>query len=342
MKDKKIGTIVPPLELKSIIESTALYVAQNGRRVEEILMQNQKDNPTYHFLNVQNPYHNYYDQKVLEFTKQQVFEKVDDQPLSDQEEVEEVFSFDIGSPQMSLMQARLIQKTAFYVSCFGEEFLEEIQEKKRREPSFAFLNVTHPLFIYFTKLIDSYLELRNLGPEVFQRLHQNVTEQNSILQRIEEQVRMQEVELEERRGQMQETEESPQEWEYDWENFKIVQTIDFYSEQTVYQEDKIIDEDRYKINPQNAIILNAMKIRPSEKPSGEDKKQEVVNPKMNSVMIKCMVCQKSFPGEQFQEHYEKEMRLRKAKIETPDAEPQITQDLDKFLQKRMLMKSNRN
>lgn len=58
-----------------------------------------------------------------------------------------------------------------------------------------------------------------------------------------------------------ETRNEQEEDEYDWENFKIVETVDFNSQQMVFLNDKQIDEERYKINPQNAIVLDALKVQ---------------------------------------------------------------------------------
>lgn len=70
---------------------------------------------------------------------------------------EELFDFKIDNPELSLQQSMIIQRTAFYTSLLGEDFLENLKESRNNDPRFDFLKLNHNHFIYFTQLIESYL-----------------------------------------------------------------------------------------------------------------------------------------------------------------------------------------
>ena len=61
--------IIPPQEIRQEIETTAKYVAQYGRDFEKIIINKEANNPVFSFINKDDPYRAYYDQKVGTFEK---------------------------------------------------------------------------------------------------------------------------------------------------------------------------------------------------------------------------------------------------------------------------------
>ena len=62
-----VGLIVPPPEIRSIVEKTAQFVARNGENFEHKIRQNEAQNPKFNFLKDEDPYNGYYRHKVKEF-----------------------------------------------------------------------------------------------------------------------------------------------------------------------------------------------------------------------------------------------------------------------------------
>merc|ERR1712113_835785 len=62
-----VGLIVPPPEIRSIVEKTASFVARNGENFEHKIRQNEMNNPKFNFLKEEDPYNGYYRHKVKEF-----------------------------------------------------------------------------------------------------------------------------------------------------------------------------------------------------------------------------------------------------------------------------------
>ena len=63
---KSINIILPPPEVRNIVNKTASFVARNGPEFEQRIKQNEINNPKFNFLNFGDPYHAYYQHKVTE------------------------------------------------------------------------------------------------------------------------------------------------------------------------------------------------------------------------------------------------------------------------------------
>ena len=63
---KTINIILPPPEVRNIVNKTASFVARNGPEFEQRIKQNEINNPKFNFLSFGDPYHAYYQHKVTE------------------------------------------------------------------------------------------------------------------------------------------------------------------------------------------------------------------------------------------------------------------------------------
>ena len=63
---KIVGIIYPPPEVRNIVDKTASFVARNGPEFEQRIKQNEINNPKFTFLNSGDPYHAYYQHRVIE------------------------------------------------------------------------------------------------------------------------------------------------------------------------------------------------------------------------------------------------------------------------------------
>ena len=59
-----IGVIIPPQEIRTEINMTAKYVAKHGIEFEKKIIENESNNPKFSFINKDDPYRSYYDQRV--------------------------------------------------------------------------------------------------------------------------------------------------------------------------------------------------------------------------------------------------------------------------------------
>lgn len=61
---KAIGVILPPPDIRAIVDKTAQFVARNGVEFEKRILANEKNNVKFNFLNPTDPYHAYYKVRV--------------------------------------------------------------------------------------------------------------------------------------------------------------------------------------------------------------------------------------------------------------------------------------
>jgi splicing factor 3A subunit 1 len=85
MTEEQEVIIIPPQEIKGVVDKTAEYVAQVGSSFESMVYAREKNNPKFQFLMPQSHYHVYYKQQV-EFFKQGLEKKQEAQPVLPKEE----------------------------------------------------------------------------------------------------------------------------------------------------------------------------------------------------------------------------------------------------------------
>ena len=67
--NEKSTVIIPPPEIKQMVERAAHYVAKNGADFESMIMKVEQGNPKFNFLKYpDDPYRPYYLQKVSEYS----------------------------------------------------------------------------------------------------------------------------------------------------------------------------------------------------------------------------------------------------------------------------------
>lgn len=59
--------IVPPPEIRSIIDKLAAYVIKNGTGFETTILDKERHNPRFSFLFSSDPYHAYYQKRLQEY-----------------------------------------------------------------------------------------------------------------------------------------------------------------------------------------------------------------------------------------------------------------------------------
>lgn len=62
---QEIGVIIPPSHIRNEINTTAKYVAKYGINFEKRIIEKESNNPKFSFINRDDPYRAYYDQRVF-------------------------------------------------------------------------------------------------------------------------------------------------------------------------------------------------------------------------------------------------------------------------------------
>jgi hypothetical protein len=65
MQGKVIGVIIPPPDIRAVVDKTAQFVARNGKSFEQrILGSGEGKTAKFNFMKQFDPYHAYYEQKI--------------------------------------------------------------------------------------------------------------------------------------------------------------------------------------------------------------------------------------------------------------------------------------
>ena len=64
------GTIIPPPDIRTVVDKTAAFVARHGAAFEERIKAKQGGDPKFAFLNANDHYHAYYKFKIEELSKE--------------------------------------------------------------------------------------------------------------------------------------------------------------------------------------------------------------------------------------------------------------------------------
>lgn len=256
-----VGIIYPPRDIRGVIDKTAQFVAKCGPEFEGRVRKEQ-NSKKFEFLDPGHPFRPYYEFKVKEFQAGKEGETKVDKPaallkaeaeiaakkekkvlkmLDNKEHVdkeEEILppppdAYTVVHPTITPLDADVIQLTAQFVARNGQKFLIGLTQRESRNPQFDFLKPTHPLFSYFTSLVDGYTKVlmpskeeiaeikRYLGPTGF----------THILEKSRRRYRWEAAEEKKKKVEEQQKQLEREQMDMiDWHDFVVVETIDFNPE----------------------------------------------------------------------------------------------------------------
>ncbi|CCM02886.1 uncharacterized protein FIBRA_05000 [Fibroporia radiculosa] len=238
------GLILPPPEIKSVIDRTALFVARsaNPPQFEDKIRENQRQDPKFSFLNSADPYHAYYRHRMEKVVRGEIDEET--VPDKDDKEVERVVEervvdngieppmpeFILDIPNISAIDLDIMKLTALFTARRGRSFLAALSAREGRNYQFDFLRPTHSLFGYFNRLVEQYSRVLLPSKEMLAQLKG----------RTQDDARWKELEIarkralwEQRKREKEKKREDDKEAEriafaeIDWHDYAIVQTIEF-------------------------------------------------------------------------------------------------------------------
>ncbi|KAJ3767491.1 Pre-mRNA splicing factor PRP21 like protein-domain-containing protein [Lentinula raphanica] len=238
------GLILPPPEIKAVIDKTATYVAQsaNPPLFEDKVREGQRSDPKFSFLNPADPYHAYYRHKM-----DKIFQgdTEDDQAPSREGKTDGIVteakvvdvglepplpSFIIDLPNISAIDLDTMKLTALFTARRGRNFLAALSAREGRNYQFDFLRPNHSLFGYFNRLVDQYTKVLNPEKETLDVLKSR-TDEGARSRTLE--IARKHAKWERRKREKEKRRQDDQEAEriafaeIDWHDYAIVQTIEF-------------------------------------------------------------------------------------------------------------------
>ncbi|KIY51090.1 hypothetical protein FISHEDRAFT_64604 [Fistulina hepatica ATCC 64428] len=239
------GLILPPPEIKSVIDRTAGFVAKsaNPQLFEDKIRENQRSDPKFAFLNPADPYHAYYRHKLDRAVQGDLQEEAVVQRDQSGAEAEELAVIDVGTeppatnfildmPNISPIDLDIMKLTALFTARRGGAFLASLTKQEQRKGNFQFdfLRQNHSLFGYFNRLVEQYAKILRPNKDMLEQLNVRA-EEGTRWKTLE--VAKRHAKWEKLRREKDKKREDDQEAEriafaeIDWHDYAIVQTIEF-------------------------------------------------------------------------------------------------------------------
>lgn len=256
--------IIPPPDLRNIVDKTASFVARNGPDFESRIQQNEQNNPKFNFLKIGDPYNAYYQFKVREIREggsaasttsatagNQALQNgeankstIAGQPTANlvqsklirsfAEKVQIVpkepppeYEFMIEPPSMLAQDLDIIKLTAQFVAIHGRSFLTNLMNREQRNYQFDFLRPQHGLFSYFSQLIEQYTKIINQATELLHDLNKEL-QPDVTWRRVKYRFEWTKIKEAEKQKEQEEIEKERLQYaQIDWHDFVVVETVDY-------------------------------------------------------------------------------------------------------------------
>jgi len=240
------GTVLPPRDIRAIVEKTAGYVARNGAAFEDRIREKEKHNPKFSFLSSNDAYYTFYAWRLEEIregrgTAISAGRAGEAVPVQEPEKPKgpaapPEFHFSARMPNISAQDLDVVRLTALFVAKNGRSFMTTLSQKEARNYQFDFLRPQHSLYQFFSRLVDQYtLLLQSASADGekakkarMRELEQYAEDKFTILGRAKQ--RAEWVKFQEEQKQKKEEEAEKEKLEYaqiDWHDFVVVETVLF-------------------------------------------------------------------------------------------------------------------
>ena len=242
------GVVLPPREIRNVLEKTAGYVARNGAIFEDRIRDKESQNPKFSFLNPSDAYHPFYQWRLSEIRAgrgtaiaagragEAAAPTEAEKPQGPPKPPD--FEFSARMPRINQKDLDVIRLTALFVAKNGRQFMTQLAQRETGNPQFQFLIPNHTFHNFFQHIIDQYTTLLRasglggeggkLQEERVAELEKNVEDKFRILNRAK--ARAEYAKHQELEKKLKEEEDEERKAEFariDWGDFVVVETINF-------------------------------------------------------------------------------------------------------------------
>lgn len=233
-------SIIPPPDVREVIERTVGYIVRSGTAFIQRL-QEQRDGK-FKFLFEGDPYYEYYEWRLNEIKSGgpnikrtiaadgKVEEQSKPKPAGSVKPLP--FDFSHQTVPISSMDLEIMRTTAFYSAVQGKQFLGSIAHRESSNAQFAFLKQGHSLNGLFRSYLEEYKKIVNYRPDqpshLKERIEKGCNNRYEGLRRARILAEYQAQEAEKERVTAEEDEKERIEYaQIDWHDFAIVETVLF-------------------------------------------------------------------------------------------------------------------
>ncbi|KAE8220880.1 hypothetical protein CF319_g5668 [Tilletia indica] len=182
----KGGVIVPPPDIRNIVDKVATYVARNGKQFEQQIRSDERGSSArYAFLAPDHPYHAYYQSRIEAVANGEAAgtasgapngtagspaplgaggpaqaeerdEAADAAGKSDALPPPRPLEFSADMPNVTAIDLDVIKLTALFTARKGRPFATALAAREKNSYQFEFLKPSHSLFGFFNALVEQY------------------------------------------------------------------------------------------------------------------------------------------------------------------------------------------
>lgn len=242
------GVVLPPREIRNVLEKTAGYVARNGPVFEDRIRDKEQQNPKFSFLNPSDAYNAFYLWRLEEIRAgrgtavaagragEAGAAAVPEKPKGPPKPPD--FEFSARMPRINQKDLEVIRVTAMFVARNGRQWMTQLAQREAGNPQFQFLIPNHTFHNFFQHLVDQYTTLirahglagegGKLKEERAAELRKNVEDKFNVLGRARERAEYAKFEQSERQKKEEDEVKKQEDFErIDWNDFVVVETITF-------------------------------------------------------------------------------------------------------------------
>lgn len=239
------GVVLPPHEIRNILEKTAGYVARNGAVFEDRIRDKERQNPKFSFLAPDDAYHPFYQWRLAEIRAgrgtaiaagRAAEPAPEEKPKGPPKPPD--FQFSARMPRINQKDLDVIRLTALFVAKNGRQWMTQLAQRESGNPQFAFLIPNHTFHNFFQHMVDQYTTLLRasglsgeggkLQEQRMAELEKNIEDKFRVLSLAKQRAEYSKfVEQERRKKEEAEAEKKAEFARVDWSDFVVVETIDF-------------------------------------------------------------------------------------------------------------------
>ena len=237
------GIVLPPKDIRSIIERTAGYVARNGPVFEDRIRDKEAGNSKFAFLIPADAYAPFYQWRLSEVRSGRGTAvsagRTDESAPAPQKprgpDPPPEYQFSARVPNISAQDLEIVKLTALHVARKGKSWMTALSQREARNFQFDFLRPQHSLYTFFQRLVDQYTILLQTGPEGqkaeqtrISALQANIQDKFRVLNLAKKRAEF--VKFQESQKQKKEEAEEAERISYaqiDWHDFVVVETVVF-------------------------------------------------------------------------------------------------------------------
>ncbi|RAL68342.1 hypothetical protein DID88_007073 [Monilinia fructigena] len=268
------GVVLPPKEIKAILEKTAGYVARNGINFEDRIREKERTNPKFSFLSANDSYNAYYLWRLSEIKEGRgtavAAGRAGEAPVEAEKpkgppEPPE-FHFSARMPNISAQDLEVVRLTALFVAKNGRQFMTTLSQRETGNYQFDFLRPNH------TSGIDG--EGGKMQQERIKELQANVDDKFHVLGRAKQRAEWFKFQDEQKQKKEEEVEKEKLSYaQIDWHDFVVVETVIFTEadDQTNLPPPTSLNELQFASLDQKAqMSINSTHMRIEEAMPGDD------------------------------------------------------------------------